>query len=67
MKKTREVLTEEQIREAFELFCSGEKIQDVADKYYICTRTLERMFSRRKLRKMSVTNKPNRDIMKAKK
>ena len=48
---SREVLTESQIRQAFVLYKSGAKIEDIADRYFVSTRTLARMFSRRKLRK----------------
>ena len=48
---SREVLTELEIRQAFTLYKSGVKIEDIAARYYVSTRTLERMFSRRKLRK----------------
>ena len=48
---SREVLTEQDIQQAFKEYCEGASIHDVAQKYYVCTRTLERMFSRRKLRK----------------
>ena len=48
---SREVLTDAEIRRAFELYRSGVKIEDIAARYYVSTRTLERMFARRKLRK----------------
>lgn len=58
---SREVLTEEDIQQAFREYCEGVSIYDVAKKYYVCTRTLERMFSRRKLRKSVGDKKRKRD------
>lgn len=57
MKKSRESLSEEQIQEAFRRYCSGENICDIADGYFVCTRTLERMFKRRKLYKSKSSKK----------
>lgn len=51
MKRSRECLSDKQIREAFRLWCSGVKILDIADKYYVCEQTLYRAFKRRKLHK----------------
>ena len=48
---SREVLADSEIRQAFVLYKSGTKIEDIAARYYVSTRTLERMFARRKLRK----------------
>lgn len=65
-KKTREVLTEKQIQTAFREYENGASIYDLADALHVCTRTLERMFSRRGLhkhRKVSVTFRENRDKM----
>ena len=45
-------MTEEQIREAFNRWCGGDNICDIAEEYYVCTRTLMRMFKRRGLRKV---------------
>lgn len=49
--KTRECLSEQQIADAFRRWCAGEDICDIAEQLYVCTRTLERMFSRRGMRK----------------
>ena len=48
---SREVLADSEIRQAFTLYKSCVKIEDIAAHYYVSTRTLERMFARRKLRK----------------
>ena len=57
MSKSRECLTEEQIREAFNRWCCGDNICDIAEEYYVCTRTLMRMFKRRGLRKITPGSK----------
>lgn len=50
-KNSRECLSEQQIADAFRRWCAGENICDIADGLFVCTRTLERMFSRRGMRK----------------
>lgn len=57
MSKSRECLSEEQIREAFKRWCDGGNICDIAAEYYVCTRTLQRMFNRRKLYKQNSGSK----------
>lgn len=59
---SRESLTESQIRQAFALYKSGVKIDDIADRYYVSTRTLERMFARRRLRKGTGNKRKPRKI-----
>lgn len=49
----RECLTEQQVRQAFREYKNGKSIDEVADKYFVSTRTLQRMFQRRKLHKSS--------------
>lgn len=47
----RECLSEQQIRQAFREYKNGKSIDEVAEKYYVSSRTLQRMFQRRKFRK----------------
>lgn len=47
----KECLTDEQIRAAYERWCSGERLCDIAASMYVCEQTLFRAFKRRKLRK----------------
>ena len=47
----RESLTEEQIKAAFEFYRKGETIDKVAERYFVCDRTLRRLFRKRRLYK----------------
>lgn len=48
----KECLTDEQIRAAYERWCSGERLCNIAASMYVCEQTLFRAFKRRKLRKL---------------
>nr|DAL30803.1 MAG TPA_asm: hypothetical protein [Caudoviricetes sp.] len=47
----KECLTDKQIRVAYERWCSGERLCDIAASMYVCEQTLFRSFKRRNLRK----------------
>ena len=52
----KECLTDEQIRAAYERWCNGERLCDIAASMYVCEQTLFRAFKRRKLRKPRKTS-----------
>ena len=52
----KECLTDKQIRVAYERWCSGERLCDIAASMYVCEQTLFRSFKRRKLRKSRRTS-----------
>ena len=45
----KECLTDKQIRAAYERWCSGERLCDIAASMYVCEQTLFRAFRRRNL------------------
>lgn len=47
----RESLTEEQIKAAFEAYRKGKSIEKIAEQYFVCDRTLRRLFHKRRLYK----------------
>lgn len=51
---SRECLDERQIQAAIADYKAGADIEDIAAKYYVCAKTLYRMFKRRKCSRKGV-------------